>query len=493
MSKYISSTKNSIIGQIIAIFFIEISSSAAFAVFFSGLSLYLTQKEIHSEYSATLITGLFLSLNYFLPFIGGSIANTLISCKKLYCLGTLLSLAGCSILAFGNNLYLGLSLFLMSSLVTNVCLKMFITDLFDESQVKERRAAFMWSYAGMNAGFLMGYFISGYSTNHNSYTNLFMFMGVLLAISIGLTLLFITDNQSIKYKKSNINQLLSTSLLLTLVVLLINFLLKFAAVTEKYITWITISGMLCLVCYGYSKINIDERIKYLKFISYSTLTILFWSLYMLTPIAFMQLIDHDVERNIVGITLAPQWFMNADAIIILMIAPVLAILMNKSKSKTKSGMNNISYFVLAFTFCIFALLILLGGFSQISNLKIPAWSMLGCLVMLAIGEIFVSPIGDSLIGELIPSSMRAMMTGYWSMNIGIGALLATSISNTLLLPYINKNGLIDQNLVNIQQNITIICTGLFILTLSIFIYNQLVIVRNNFKLGSGKSKSEVKI
>lgn len=479
MRKYISYTKNTIVGQIVAIFFIEMISSAALAVFFSGLSLYLTQKAGHSEYSATLITGLFLSFNYFLPFIGGSIANYLTSCKKLYCLGTILSLAGCLLLAFGHNLYLGLSLFLMSSLVANVCLKMFITELFDESQIKQRRAAFMWRYVGTNAGFLIGCFISGYSTNHNTYTSLFVFMGVLLAISIGLTVILIADNQSIEYEKSNLKQLVKTSFLLGIVVLAINLLLEFSEITEKYITWVTISIMLCLVCYGYGKIKIKERIKYFKFIGYSTLTVLFWSLYMLTPIAFMQLIDHDVERIIFSITLAPQWFMNADAIIILLIAPILAIWINKSK--TKPGIENINHFLLAFTFCIFAFLVLLYGFSQVANLKIPAWSMLGCLVLLAIGEIFVTPIGDSLIGELIPTSIRAVMTGYWSMSLGIGILLATSISNTLLLPYINKNGLTQLNLMKIEQNITLICIGLFILTLSIFLCNQLFAARNNFK------------
>jgi POT family proton-dependent oligopeptide transporter len=184
---------------------------------------------------------------------------------------------------------------------------------------------------------------------------------------------------------------------------------------------------------------------------------------MLTPIAFMQLIDHDVEKNVFGIMFAPQWFMNADSIIILMVAPVLATLMNKSKSVNQKGMNSLNYFVFAFMCCLFAFLIFLGGFAEVSNLKIPAWSMLGCLVLLAIGEIFVSPIGDSLIGELVPKSLRAIMTGYWSMNIGIGTLIATMISNTLLLPYINKNGLTTLNLVKIEQNITIICVGLLIL------------------------------
>ena len=53
---------NKNIGQITAIFFIQASSSAAFAVFFSGLSLYLTQQEYFTKEAATVITGVFLSV-----------------------------------------------------------------------------------------------------------------------------------------------------------------------------------------------------------------------------------------------------------------------------------------------------------------------------------------------------------------------------------------------------------------------------------------------
>ncbi|MFZ2315075.1 MAG: MFS transporter [Gammaproteobacteria bacterium] len=464
--------KRPITSQIIAICFIKFSASIAFAVIFSGLSLYLTQKEMQSSASATLITGLFLSLNYFLPFIGGTIANRLISSKKLYCLGTGLSFIGCLMLAYGNNFYLGLSLFLVSSLVGNVCLKTMVTDLFHADQVKERRTAFVWSYVGMNAGFLIGCFISGYGSNHNSFTSLFVIMGFFIALSVALTLIFMKDNHDIKYQKSNLSPSMVALGILILVVVAVNFLLKFAQLSESYIAWLAVGGMLSFLWYGYCQINNNERVNYLKFIGYSSLTILFWSLYMLTPIAFMQLIEHAVDRNFFNIILAPQWFINADSITILLVAPIFALLINKGRSINTRPMSNLSYFAFAFLFCSMALLVLFYGFSEVSNLKMSAWPMLGCLVLLAIGETFIAPIGDSLIGELLPVSLRATMTAYWGMNIGIGVLLATVIANLFIMPYLNENGFIGQNLIMLQQNILIFCAILFMLTLVIFICNR---------------------
>ncbi len=461
-----------VIKQIITIFFIETSSSAAFAFFFSGISLFLTQQKFFSEHDATVITGLFLSLNYFLPLIGGVLANYLISCKKLYCMGIVMSLIGCYFLSFDINLYLGLSLFLMSSLVTNVCLKMFITNLFEVEQRQQRRIAFMWSYIGMNAGFLLGFFISGYSFNQNNFADLFRFMAVLLAVSAFLTFFYI--NETKEHKNTILNQLMAAASLLTLVTLFISILFQFAEFTEKYIAILLIFGMSFYLYQGFRKVKRGERNNFVKFIGYSLLAIVFWSLYMLTPIAFMQLIDHDVQKDFFGIHLAPQWFMNADSIIILIIAPMLAMLMSKAKSKLNQEFPTIYYFQFSFFICVISLLVLLSGFYAAVNMKIPAWAMLGCLVFLAIGETFVSPIGDSLIGELIPSSLHAMMMGYWSMNIGIGAIVATHVSNLLLLPYVNKNGLTPYNLVKLQQNISLICGTIFVLFLGILTYNQIV-------------------
>jgi len=77
-----------------------------------------------------------------------------------------------------------------------------------------------------------------------------------------------------------------------------------------------------------------------------------------------------------------------------------------------------------------------------------------------------------LIGELVPVPMRGLMTGAWSINIGVGGLVATAIANRYLLPYVDKNGLVGANLVQFQNIIMIISLMLVVLTILLFLYGR---------------------
>lgn len=52
------------------------------------------------------------------------------------------------------------------------------------------------------------------------------------------------------------------------------------------------------------------------------------------------------------------------------------------------------------------------------------------------------------------------MTGFLSLNIGVGVILSTHIANLLLIPYLD-NGMFGQNVINLQQNILYIAILLF--------------------------------
>jgi dipeptide/tripeptide permease len=243
-------------GQVTAIFFIQSSSAAAFAVFYSGLSLFLTQKTSYSKESAAIITGLFLSFNYFLPLIGGMIANRIISLKLLYCLGTLFSFIGCLFLAYNIDLYIGLSLFLMNSLVTNVCLNMFITKLYDNNQVIERRVTFIWNYVGMNLGFLIGYFFTGYSSIANNYFGLFIAMAIILIVSLWLTLVFIKENKpNIKNSFVIIKYIFELSLMMILLTGVLYILFYYSNFIQHYITSLSLIVLIGLIAYSFKSSN----------------------------------------------------------------------------------------------------------------------------------------------------------------------------------------------------------------------------------------------
>lgn len=466
------SARNKIFGQISALFFIEMTAAAAFAVFFTGLSLYLTQNKIYSKESATVITGLFLSLNYFLQLIGGMIANRIITYKRLFSLGSIISILGCLLLAKGVDLKLGLALFLMSSFVTNVCLRMFITKLFTEEQVSERRIAFIWNYVGMNLGFLIGGFLSGYYSILNNYHNLFIIMSFCLAISLFLTIIFIkNDDAKNSLKRSAFSQFGLTSLIMIGLIAAIIIVFKYSAIIENYLAVLSLITSWVLIHYFFQKSDSADKTKFLKFAFYSLLAIGFWTIYMLTPTAFMQLIDNDVQRDIFGFQIAPQWFVNIDTIVILILGPQFAYLLKRRNSSKKAPLNSLEYFNLAFLFITGAFLILLIGLYTLNaHNKLPTWAVLGYLILLTIGEIFISPIGNSLVGELIPEKTKGLMTGIWSVNIGIGSLFASIIANKFILPYVNKSGLYGANLIQFQNTTFLVSLFLMIFSLLLFIY-----------------------
>lgn len=443
-------------GQITSIFFIQASSAAAFAVFFSGLSLYLTQQAHYTKENAAAVTGLFLSLNYFLQLIGGIIANRTITYKRFYGVGSAISAIGCLLLANGINLNVGLSLCLMSSLVTNVCLNMFITSLFTQDQIAERRIAFIWNYIGMNLGFLIGTFLTGYYTIQNNYIHLYGIMSILTSISLTLTLIFIKFENQRDIKKPAILQYGITIAIMLSLSAIIFVLLSHASIAQKYMTITLLIILAYLISHVFKK-DASTKKHIIPYALYSIMSITFWAIYMLTPTAFMQFIENDVQNKILNFTIAPQWIVNIDSIVILILAPCLAVLLKKNKNNNQKPLHTTSYFTLAFTFVTFAFFILLLGLSLVVDQgKLPIWVVLGYLILLTTGEIFISPIGNSLIGELIPDSLRGLMTGAWSINIGVGSLFASIIANKLILPAVDKHGLIVSNLVQLKNIVSFI-------------------------------------
>ena len=465
----IKNNNKNVLGQIIAIFFIEISSSTAFGIFYSGLSIFLTQQLQFTIHDATIITGIFLSIHYFLQLIGGMIANYLVSYKNLYFFGTLISIWGCGLLALHQDIYLGLSLFLMSSLVTNVCLRMFINNLFDSTDTKKRKVAFIWNFIGINIGCLLGYFISGYSTINENFNIAFLLIAGLLSLAVCLTLLLIVDKQNTYRKTRKASQILIIILILPIIILFLYNIFKFSPFFSKYFLYLATISVLTLILYSVFKIDVKERNNYLKFMGYSGLSILFWSLYMLTPLVFMQLIQSIVNRSIGGITLAPQWFMYIDSIIILITGPILAFVINRNKKE----MSSLNLYLYGLALCAFGLMILLYGLGSCNHFRILPWSILSCMALFAVAETLISPLGNALVGELIPPSIQPLMTGFWSMNIGIGILIATFIANTVLLPYINNHSLLENNFVTWENAFVIIIIMLFLLILGIFTCTKL--------------------
>ena len=63
------------------------------------------------------------------------------------------------------------------------------------------------------------------------------------------------------------------------------------------------------------------------------MSLIFWTLYIMAPMGLTLFIEHNVHRDIFGISIPPQWVQNINAIIIIIGGPTMAYLYNNLRKK----------------------------------------------------------------------------------------------------------------------------------------------------------------
>jgi len=171
-----------------AIYAIQTTSILAFAILFSTLVLYMTQKLGLSPQFANAIMGGFVAFRYGLHLLGGYFSGRWLSNRKIFSIGVLLQILACFFLMDKSlsHFYLGLSCFLLGVGLNMTCINMILTQLFDAKD-KRRESAFLINYSCMNIGFLLGYSLAGYFQLKQDFLSLFW-----ICITANLITLFLT-------------------------------------------------------------------------------------------------------------------------------------------------------------------------------------------------------------------------------------------------------------------------------------------------------------
>ena len=61
--------------------------------------------------------------------------------------------------------------------------------------------------------------------------------------------------------------------------------------------------------------------------------VIFWTLYQLMPMGLTAFINNNVDRVVMGIKIAPQWFNNVNSLVIIIGGPLVAITANRLRAK----------------------------------------------------------------------------------------------------------------------------------------------------------------
>jgi len=423
------------------LFFVQIFATLGFAVLYSTLVLYTTKHLHFPTKQATAIMGVFGAFNYGLHLFGGYLGGRFLSNRNLFVGGMVLQVLGCACIAGGTAalLYLGLALFLTGSGLNVTCINMMLTQRFKPDDIR-REGAFLWNYAGMNVGFFVGFGVAGQFQLTESYSGLFAFatIGNFAAIVLAAvhwktladrnTPLLEADRRSFRGRFA-----VGLAILVGLVPV-VWFLLQHPDGTETLVK--AICAVVALTLVGLALKHRDRREKNNMW-AYLVLTLgslVFWALYQMAPSGLQLFAVNNVDRNVWGIEIAPQWIQNINTVVIVVGGPLMSALFVRLRARGWN-IDIPKQFSAALLLMGLGFLALPVGIALADGRGMVAFSWLfASYVLQSIGELLISPIGYAMIGKLAPRQYQGVMMGSWMLVTGLASLFAGDFSGMVPEP-----------------------------------------------------------
>ena len=421
------------------IYFIQLFSTASFAVLYSTLVLYMKLKLGLSAVEATAITGVYFAYNFALHLLSGTIAGRLFSYRDLVALGLVFQLIGCLFLSMGSitSLYLGLALMLIGTGTMVTCINMMLSQLFEPEDTR-REYAFFWNYSGMNIGFVLGFTVAGVFQLNQNYHVLFIITALTNVIGLSLLLTYWkalkdrdTDLSKLNSRQKTIRFMYGCILILMLVPTLF-ILLHHVDISDDLVlfTGAAVFLFLAKTAFQYDR---PTRNKIFVFLCLQLFALIFWVIYQIAPMGLTLFAQYNVDRHLWGHLIAPAWIQNINSITIIVGGPLLALLFRWFRNQTSVDINIPLQFSLGILLAGIGLLLLPLGIHYASVLGYVAFSWIFAIYVLqAIAELCIGPIGYSMIGLLAPPKLQSIMMGTVLLYSGVASVLASYFSNYAL-------------------------------------------------------------
>jgi POT family proton-dependent oligopeptide transporter len=120
----------------------------------------------------------------------------------------------------------------------------------------------------------------------------------------------------------------------------------------------------------------------------------------------------------------PGVFSSVNPVFIVLLTPPLVWVLGKLRKwklePSTPAKLGIGMLLTAAAYTVMVLAALHGG----NKGKVSLWWLIGCYFVITIGELFVSPMGLSMVTKLAPRRMTAMLMGLWFLSTAIGNWLA---------------------------------------------------------------------
>lgn len=469
--------------QIWMLFFTEMWERFSFYGMRALLILYMTHILLFPDKDANLQYGAYNALVYTMPLLGGWLADRLLGFRKSIVLGGVLMAIGHLVLAIPSQatFFLGLG-FLISG---NGFFKPNISSLlgrFYTEQDPRKDAGYSIFYMGVNIGAFLGGAICGYLGQKVSWHLGFGIAGAFMILGLIVFLAFqrILEDQGYPPAPAELDKKVGGVLKMEwalylgafLLVPLMVFLVQCDRIMSPTMDALCASGHTGVLQYLLStlrdlgimgallylfgiaaviyvivesfKFDKESRQKLWAAMIMIVFTVMFWGFYEQSGGSLNLMAERNVDMHVFGHELPSAMINNAvNPFYIIFLTPLFAVMwtfMTRKKIEPSTPMK----FGLAFLFLgVGYYIFVLGGTVGKDSGYMPMIYFLLAYLVITTGELFLSPIGLSMITKLSPKQMVGFMMGMWFLASAFGQHLAGEIGAHMSVPHAANGAIVS--------------------------------------------------
>lgn len=377
--------------------------------------------------TATSITGAYGGLVYLATVLGGWLADRLLGMEKMVFYGGFVVMIGHIALAVLPGMT-GVAVGLVCVALGSGALKANASSLLGTLYAKgDTRCdgGFTLFYLGINIGAFVGPLLTGLAQVKLGFHYGFGLAAIGMALGLAQYVVFRRNlgtagreptnplPRSARVKAAGIG----VGILVVVVAVLLTGVVTLANLARVTTGVILVASIAYFVVMLTSKtVEPVERGRVRAFIPLFIANAAFWSLFqqLFTMLAVYS--DERMDWNIFGWTAPAAWIQSEEPIWIILLSPVFAAIWTKLGTRAPGTPIKFAFGVIGMGVAFLLFLPMSGSTGKTS----PALAVLGIMLVFAISELMLSPIGLSVTTKLAPATFRAQMMALYFFSVGLG-------------------------------------------------------------------------
>jgi POT family proton-dependent oligopeptide transporter len=335
--------------------------------------------------AASLLYGTYTAFVYLTPLFGGIAADRWLGQRKAVVVGGVLMALGHFVMAIESSFFIALLLLILGNGAFKPNVSTQVGSLYAPSDPR-RDGAFTIFYMGINLGAFLANLVCGTLAAVYGWHYGFAAAGVGMLVGLSVYL-----------------------------------------VGHRYLAQDNLSKSRLTHAPPPASLTEGERRRVIALIVLCALNVLFWAVYEQQGNTMQSWADDQTRWPVIlGFQIPSTWFQSFNPLVIIVVAPLLDIFWRWQRARDAEP-ETLTKMALGCILLGVSFVVMIAGARVVGEGRGSSWWPLGCTLLMTIGELYLSPIGLSLVTKVAPARMVSMLMGMWFLSSFLGNFLSGAI------------------------------------------------------------------